>query len=287
LTNTHLQKQKAEQFNQLHVGDQMLMLPNIWDPLGALLLEDLGYPAIATASAAIAYANGYPDGEKIGFAELLVLLKKITQAVKIPVSADIESGYANNDIELRENIRSLIDIGVVGINIEDSDKRTEGLLAIETQSRKIRAIREVSEEKGIPLFINARTDVYLFESIFDAREKKLNEAIKRGLAYKQAGANGFYPITLKEKEDISELIAQVKLPLNILAVSGIPDLHTLSLLGVARISLGPSFLKISLQAMKEMASQLKNGENLLSVTENKMGTDYLKSLVHKNSGSGG
>jgi 2-methylisocitrate lyase-like PEP mutase family enzyme len=276
------QKQKAEKFHQLHHSDEMLMLPNIWDPLGALLLEDLEYPAIATASAAIAYANGYPDGEKITFNELSALLKKIAHCVSIPVSADIESGYANNDIQLRGNIRLLIDAGIVGINIEDSDKKTKALLSIETQCNKIRLIRKVCDEMDIPLFVNARTDVYLHETIFDTNEKKLSEAIKRGLAYKQAGANGFYPITLKKKEDINELISHVKLPLNVLTVPGIPDLKTLSQLGVARISLGPSFLKISLQAMKEMALQLKNGEGLLSIMKNEITSDYLKNLVMKN-----
>jgi 2-methylisocitrate lyase-like PEP mutase family enzyme len=276
------QKQKAEQFHQLHQGVKMLMLPNIWDTLGALLLESLEYPAIATASAAIAFANGYNDGEKIPFNELLVLLKKITGSVNIPVSADIESGYANNDSQLQENIQLLIDAGIVGINIEDTDSKTKNLLSTEAQCDKIKLIRRVSDEMDIPLFINARTDVYLHEEIFDTEETKLIETIKRGLAYKEAGADGFYPITLKRNEDIKELISQVKLPLNVLTIHGIPDLKILSQLGVARISLGPSFLKISMRAMKEIATQLKNGEGLLSITENEITTAYLKNLVIKN-----
>src|SRR5258706_8032296 len=260
--NTISQKEKAERFHELHHTGKMLVLPNIWDPLGALLMEDLGYPAIATASAAIAYANGYNDKEKIPFSDLLELLKKITASVNLPVTADIESGYAENDNQLQENIKLLLNAGIVGINIEDTDHKTGSFQSIESQCNKISLIRKTSDEMGIPLFINARTDVYLHEKNFATAEAKFDETMKRGLAYKDAGADGFFPITLKQKEEIKELIARVKLPLNIITMPGIPDLKILSELGVARVSLGPSLLKITIKAMKALAMQLKDYEGL-------------------------
>lgn len=130
------QKEKAEQFRNLHHFEKMLLLPNIWDPLGALLMESLGYPAIATASASIAFTNGYSDGEKIPFNELLVILKRIAQSVNLPVTADIESGYAEDDSQLEENVKLLIETGIVGINFEDTDHKTNTLQAIETQCKK-------------------------------------------------------------------------------------------------------------------------------------------------------
>ena len=154
--NTISQKEKAEKFHELHHSGKMLILPNIWDALGALLLESLGYPAIATASASIAFSNGYNDGENIPFNDLLTLLKKITTSVDLPVSADIEKGYADNDIQLEENIKLLIDAGIVGINIEDTNNKTNSLQAIEYQCNKIRLIKDVAGKMGIPLFINAR-----------------------------------------------------------------------------------------------------------------------------------
>jgi 2-methylisocitrate lyase-like PEP mutase family enzyme len=280
--NSMTQKEKAKQFRELHHTGKMLVLPNIWDPLGALLMESLEYPAIATASAAIAYANGYKDKEKIPFNDLLELLKKITTSVNLPVTADIESGYAGNDSQLQENIKLLLNAGIVGINIEDTDHKTNSLQSIEFQCNKIRLIRKVADEMDIPLFINARTDVYLHEKNFATAEAKFDEIIKRGLAYKVAGADCFFPIALKQEEDIKELIAQVKLPLNIITTPGIPDLKTLSKLGVARISLGPSLLKIAIKAMKELAIQLKDYEGLSSITGNEITSDYLKSLVNKN-----
>jgi 2-methylisocitrate lyase-like PEP mutase family enzyme len=276
------QKEKADRFRELHHSGKMLILPNIWDVLGALLIESLEYPAIATASAAIAYANGYDDHENIPFNDLLTLLKKITKSVNLPVTADIESGYAKNDSQLQENIKLLIDAGIVGINIEDTDHNTNSLQSVEAQGNKIRLIRKASDEMGIPIFINARTDVYLHEKNFANEEIRFKEIIKRGLTYKEAGADGFFPITLKREKDIKEVIAQVKLPLNIITMPGIPDLKTLSSLGVSRVSLGPSLLKISIRAMKELAQQLKDFEGLSSITGNEITSEFLKKLVNKN-----
>jgi len=196
--NNISQKEKAEQFRQLHYTGKMLVLPNIWDTLGALLLESLAYPAIATASASIAYTNGYNDGEKMPFKDLLLLLKRITCSVNIPVTADFESGYADNDFQLQENIKLLIDTGIAGINIEDTDNNTNTLLSIESQCNKIRLIRKISAETGIPLFINARTDVCFYEKDFSKPGAKLREIVQRGVAFKEAGADGFYPILLSQ-----------------------------------------------------------------------------------------
>jgi 2-methylisocitrate lyase-like PEP mutase family enzyme len=281
MRNTISQKEKAVEFHRLHHAGKMLILPNIWDPLGALLLESLEYPAIATASASIAYSNGYHDGENISFNDMLTSVTKITHSVHLPVTADIESGYAADDIQLQENIKLLIKAGIVGINMEDTDKKTNTLISIESQCSKINLIRKTADEMGISLFINARTDVYVHEKSFASEEAKLDEAITRGLAYKEAGADGFYPITLTQEQQIKEIIDQVKQPLNILTIPGIPDLKTLHKIGVARVSLGPSFLKIAIRAMKEMAIQLKDGEGLSVITGNEITSDYLKSLVNK------
>jgi len=280
--NTISQKEKAEKFHELHHSGKMLILPNIWDALGALLLESLGYPAIATASASIAFSNGYNDGEIIPFNDLLMLLRRITTSVDLPVTADIERGYADTDIQLEENIKLLIDAGIVGINIEDTDSKTNTLQSIEYQFNKIRLIKDVAGKMGIPLFINARTDVYLREKIFTTPVAQFEEVIKRGLAYKDAGADCFYPIALQQEADIKELIVRLKLPINIITIPGIPGLKTLSDLGVARVSLGPSFLKIAIRAMKDLAIQLKESEGLSSITGNEITSAYLKDLVNKN-----
>ena len=276
------QQEKAKQFYNLHHSGRVLILPNIWDCLGANLLESLNYPAIATASASIAFTNGYDDGQKISFESVLAILKKIVSSVSIPVSADIESGFAENDLQLEENIKQLLATGIVGINIEDTDKETNSIVPTETQCEKIKLIKKVSEEVGVPLFINARADVYLRGKNFVTPESKFEEALKRGRAYKAAGAGCFYPIAMTRQEDIKRMVEQLQMPVNVITIPGIPELNTLNEIGVARVSLGPSFLKIAIRAMKNLALKLQNFEGLSDITENEITSAYVKDLVNKN-----
>jgi 2-methylisocitrate lyase-like PEP mutase family enzyme len=276
------QQEKAKQFYNLHHSGRLLILPNIWDCLGANLLESLKYPAVATASASVAFTNGYDDGQRISFDSVLAVLKKIVSSVNIPVSADIESGFAENDLQLKENIKQLLAAGIVGINIEDTDKKTDSIWPAETQCEKIKLIKKISEEVGVPLFINARADVYLRGKNFDTPESKFEEALKRGRAYKAAGADCFYPIAMTRQEDIKRMVEQLQMPLNVITIPGIPELTVLNEIGVARVSLGPSFLKIAIKAMKNLALKLQNFEGLSDITENEITSAYVKDLVNKN-----
>jgi 2-methylisocitrate lyase-like PEP mutase family enzyme len=275
------QKAKAESFKALHHSGKLLVLPNIWDPLGAALLESLGYPAVATASASIAFTNGYNDGENIPFENALSTLTKIAASVNIPVTADIESGYGATETALQKNIERIIATGIVGINLEDFDKHTDSFFPVNVQCGRIRLIRKISETMQVPLFINARTDVFYRGKEFLMPEEKLNETINRGKAYIDAGADCFFPLAVKRKEDLQQLISTLPCPLNIIAIQGIPDMTTLREIGVARLSLGPGFLKIAIRALRDLAIKLKNFEGLDEVTGNDVATDYLKNLVVK------
>jgi 2-methylisocitrate lyase-like PEP mutase family enzyme len=275
--NTSLQN--GDILKQLHHNGKLLVLPNIWDPLGASLLESMGYPAVATASASIAFSNGYPDEEKIPFADLLVILQRIVRQVKIPVTADIERGYAKDDYTLSENIKKLIDTGIAGINIEDGSHDDDSLTAVKLQCKKISLIKNTALSMGTPFFINARTDVYL-KGIFSSEKEKLDDVIRRGNAYKDAGADGFYPIFLKTKDGMEAVVKAVALPVNILLLPGVPDFETLQQTGVARLSLGPGFLKIAINAMKNTAEKLLRHTGMNEVKENQVTTAYLNSLIH-------
>ena len=277
----HTQLQKGDILKQLHHNNKLLVLPNIWDPLGAALLENTGYPAIATASASIAFSNGYPDGENIPFEDLLSILQKIVNAVKIPVTADIENGYAKDNHTLSENIKKLVDTGIAGINIEDTSHDDHSLLNTEAQCEKISLIKKTALSMGASLFINARTDVYL-KAGHSSGAEQLAEAVRRGKSYKDAGADGFYPIFLKSKDDIEAVVKAVPLPLNILLLPGIPDFGTLQKTGVARLSLGPGFLKIATNAMKNSAEKLLHYEGMDEVKENPVTAAYLNTLINSN-----
>ncbi len=270
--------EKEKQFHQLHHNDQLLVLPNIWNALGARLLEEIGYQAVATASASIAFTNGYKDGEKIPFDELIFILKRIVKSANIPVTADVESGYAANNSVLKENIKRLIDTGIAGINFEDSKHDEQKLFSKEEQSEKINVIKNTASDNGSSLFVNARTDVFIKQNHL-SKEEKLAEAIERGKAYKDAGADGFYPIFLKEKESLKIVVEEVMLPVNILMLPGIPDFDELKEIGVARISLGPGFLKYAINSMKIIAEKLFHYQGMEEITGNPVTTDYLKNLI--------
>jgi 2-methylisocitrate lyase-like PEP mutase family enzyme len=257
--------EKADVFKKLHYSEDLLVLPNIWDVAGATLLEETGYRAVATASAAIARANGYRDGENIPFDLVLSILSQIVKAVGVPVTADIESGYASDAATLKTNIRKLIGTGVAGINMEDSDPRTRRLLSIEAQAERIRLIRRVAEREGVRLFINARTDVYLLHSDLQS-ETLLEQTIERGKAYVDAGADAIYPILVKDEVSIATLVEELSVPVNILATIGVPDIQVLRKLGVARVSFGPNFQKAVLLAMKKLLSDVKSEGSHRSVT---------------------
>jgi 2-methylisocitrate lyase-like PEP mutase family enzyme len=279
--NKFTQAEKAKQFHDLHHSGKLLILPNIWDVLGAKLLEDVGYAAIATASAAVAYSNGYKDGENISFSEVLYILKRIANSVDLPVTADVESGYAANENELEKNIHQLIDMGIVGINIEDTDKQTKTLLPVEAQCKRIELIKNVSRESNVPLFINARTDTFIHEKNFTSIQQQLDETIQRGDAYKAAGADCFYPILAHDQQHIQTIVEAVNMPVNILMMPGIPELSVLQQMGVARVSLGPGFLKYAVKSMRDLALKLQQQEGLAEITGNDITSDYLKKLVRE------
>ncbi|MGH7454384.1 MAG: isocitrate lyase/PEP mutase family protein [bacterium] len=211
-----LQIQKAEKFLALHHDPKLLVLPNIWDPLGARLLQSLGYPAVATASAAVAFSLGYDDGQKIGFAEMLEVIRRIAASVEVPLTADIERGYAENPEEIAENIRQVLLAGAVGINLEDSTGEGGELYPIDFQCARIRAVRAMADREGIPLVINARTDVFL-RGASGSKSEKIAETIARAKAYLDAGADCNYPITVGDIETLKLIRDATRAPINVYA----------------------------------------------------------------------
>ena len=276
--NIHPEKGKI--LHDLHHNGKLLILPNIWEVSGAAMLENIGYPAVATSSSAIASSNGYDDGEKIPFNDLLHILERIVRNVNIPVTADVETFFAKDNVTLAENIKRLINIGIVGINFEDSHHGEPVLTPVDEQCEKISLIKKVSLEMGASLFINARTDSYIKSSQL-SKEEKLSETIERGKAYKEAGADCLYPIFLNDKKDIETIIKVVDLPVNTLLTGGIPDFNELKEIGVTRLSLGGNYIKFALNAMKNVAEKLLNFEGMSDITQNPVTSDYLKNLLKK------
>jgi 2-methylisocitrate lyase-like PEP mutase family enzyme len=275
---TNAQVQKAERFRALHGGDRILVLPNIWDAGGARLMEWLGYPAIATASASIAYSLGYDDCQQITFEAMLDVVGRVAAAVNVPVTADMEWGYAEQPQDVAENIRQILRAGAVGINLEDSIREGEVMFDTEFQCARLRAIRDMARQEGVPLFINARTDVF-WPRVPGSDAEKLAAAVERARAYLQAGADGFYPIILGDLPTLKRLHEAIPAPINVLAPTAGATLRELEEAGIARLSLGPALMWASLTLMRKIAVELQHYGSFDLFRHDMITTDEIKQFV--------
>src|ERR1700730_4589332 len=231
------QVEKAKRFAELHVAGTPLLLYNAWDAGSAKAILEAGAKAIATSSWSVAAAQGYGDGEAIPIDLAEQIVGRITATVDIPVTMDFEGGYSEDDGELAANITRLLDLGIIGINFEDRIVKGSGLYGIDRQARRIAAIRKAAEQKGVDLFINARTDVFFEHG--DAAAEAVGEALDRAKAYAAAGASGFFVPGLVDDAPIGRVSEAVTLPANVMVMDGVPSNRRLFELGVAHISYGP------------------------------------------------
>ena len=268
------QASRAALFRSQHHSGKLLILPNIWEAMGAKLMVKTGYPSVATASVATAFSNGFADGEKIPFARLLTVVGDIVSAVDVPVTVDIERGYANSISRLKENISLLIGKGAVGINIEDSMPEQKGLYEIADHCRKIEAVREAAIQSGVPLVINARSDMFALKM-----DNAVNIAIERGKAYKSAGADCFYPILISNYDHIATILDETKIPVNVNLLKPVSDLRRLEKMGVARVSVGPQLLYHILTTMKEMADSLYRYDSTAFFGRELISREFLNQLL--------
>ena len=266
MSRTVNQKEQAETFLGLHHGENIFVLPNAWDVASAMIFINEGYSAIGTTSAGIAASLGYSDGQNMSFRENLEVIERIVSSTSLPVSADFESGYADDANSVAMNALELIDVGVAGLNIEDAPGTSDSmLLDISHQQDKIRAIRETADNAGVRIVINARTDTYL---VSDSSGNCLVESVERGNAYVDAGADCvFIPDTGNMLEaEVKTLAAEIQVPINVIAGASMPCLDELQSLGVSRVSLGPRPMRAALGLLREIAREisLKGSFELMS-----------------------
>jgi 2-methylisocitrate lyase-like PEP mutase family enzyme len=257
MTDTAAQQVKATSFREMHRGPKTLLLPNVWDVASARIIEEAGFPALATTSAGIAFSVGYPDGQKISLEQMLARVGRIVRAVKVPVTADMEAGYGSRPEDAAQTAEGVIEAGAVGMNMEDSTFDPASPLADRAlQVEKIRAVREAALEAGVGLVLNARTDVYLLE--VGVPESRYGEAIERARAYRDAGADCVFVPGLRDPETIAQLVREVECPVNILAGPGSLSVPELERLGVARVSLGSGPMRATLGLLRRVAEELKS-----------------------------
>ena len=254
------QTEKAKRFQELHQGYGIFALPNVWDVTSALIFEAEGYQAVGTTSAGVAASLGYPDGEQLPKSELIEVVRRISRAVELPVTVDIEAGFGDSVEEVAQSVREVIEAGAVGVNLEDSKKDgSDSLFEIEEQARKIEAIRNVAIEKDIPLLINARTDIFYPAVAFEGDREQ--EAITRLKAYRKAGADCLFTPFVTDFDLIYRLCQGAGGPLNILAVSGTPPIMQLENAGVKRVSVGSGVYRSAMGHVRRVAFSLKNSGN--------------------------
>jgi 2-methylisocitrate lyase-like PEP mutase family enzyme len=245
------QREKADTLRNLHHGPELLVLVNVWDAVSARTVAATpGCHALATASWSIAAAHGERDGENLSREEMIAAVGRVARAVDVPVTADLERGYG----DVATTMTAAIEAGAVGCNLEDA------MCPTAEHAERVAAAREAGERAGVPLVINARTDVFLAGA--GAPEERVDLALERGRAYAEAGGDCIFVPGASDPADLRRLVAEMGAPVSVLAQVGDPPLAELQEIGIARVSVGPGSLAVAMAALRRAASDLLGGGDL-------------------------
>lgn len=229
-------KSNFEKFKELHSQKELLLLPNAWDARSAIMLQECKYAAIATSSAAVANSLGYDDGEKMSFVDYLFVIRRILSNIKIPLTVDIETGYGDNDEEIAANVCRLAELGVAGINIEDSIIDDQGRVLNDPAAfvKTINRIKTILKSNDLDIFINVRIDTHILNV-----PDKQKETMRRIGIYNDSMADGIFIPCIVDEKEIAEAVSHSKFPVNVMCIPNLSALDALNALGVKRVSMGP------------------------------------------------
>jgi len=244
--------QQAEVFRSLHAAGKPLVLVNAWDAVSARLIEEAGAPAIATTSAGLAWSLGYADGERLPCEELVAAVARIRRVVKGPLTVDLERGYGRSPEEMTQLVGELLDLGVVGLNIEDGvDRETGRLVPSQLLCDRIASLRTLAARREVRLFVNARTDAYFAPQ--PGPQGRFDEALERARQFAAAGADGIFVPGMVEIGEIGRFARAIELPFNVYAgYAGVPPIDALAAAGVRRVSLGCGPLQATLGLLRRL-----------------------------------
>jgi 2-methylisocitrate lyase-like PEP mutase family enzyme len=271
------QAEKAEKFRGLHDRKKVLILPNAWDVPSARVFEEAGFPAVATSSAGMMVSLGYPDGEEIPVDEYLSAVRKIARVLAVPLTVDIVGGFGESPEDVAKTVKSVVEAGAVGINIEDFVHSTKQLLPIEKQVGRLQALIRLQKSIDVHFVINARTDAFRFGPGDEGA--KLDEAIRRGIAYRDVGADCVYPMGLTDAASISKFVNAVDFPINVMVRKGLPSVSELQRLGVARVSFGPSASYAAMGLLKRASEEVLMKGTYGALVDGAITFDELNSLA--------
>jgi 2-methylisocitrate lyase-like PEP mutase family enzyme len=274
------QARKADAFRRLHDRTRTLVLPNAWDVGSACVFEAAGFPAVATSSAGVAWARGHPDGQHIDRAEMADVVRRIACHVAVPVTADMEGGYGEDGASAAETVRAVIAAGAVGLNLEDGTHRPDRpLLDLSAQVERVRAARQAADAEGVPVVINARTDVYL--AAVGDEAGRLDQAVRRANAYRAAGADCLFVPGVRDAGTIGALVRAINGPINILAGPDTPPVAELERLGVARVSVGGGPARAALTLARRIAEELRGPGTYTLFTQDTLSYAEVNQLLSK------
>jgi 2-methylisocitrate lyase-like PEP mutase family enzyme len=246
---------KAELFQKLHLGPEILVVVNAWDAASARVFEHAGAKAVATGSAGIAFSHGYPDNEFVPREVILDATREIVASVQVPVTADILTGLGRSIDDAARTVREVIAMGVAGINLEDgSEEGGAHLFDVEFQCDKIRAVRAAARDAGVPIVVNARTDSFWLKT--GEERERLRVTIERANRYREAGAHCLFVPSVTDKATIRTLVQEINGPINILTVPGCPPVPELQELGVRRVSEGSGPMRATMMLARHIAQEL-------------------------------
>jgi 2-methylisocitrate lyase-like PEP mutase family enzyme len=265
------QKSKAELLRKLHTGPDVLVLPNAWDAVSARVIESEGFTVVATSSSGCAAVLGYADGQQIPRGEMVFLIARIVQSVEVPVTADVEAGYD----DAGQTALDIIATGAVGLNFEDMIG--DVLLPLETQVQRLGVLRSIADVNGVPLVINARTDIYLANH--GDPDTRFERSVERLNAYRDAGADCLFVPGVRDAETIGRLVQAVRGPVNILAMPGSPSISEMKALGVARVSLGGGPSRVALGALRRLARNLRDEGTFEALSAEAIPSRELQGLI--------
>jgi len=254
------QTEKANAFARLHQPGTPLILYNSWDAASSKAVEKAGASAIATGSWAMARAHGFDDGQTMPLDLVLTLLRRICTVTDLPVTLDFEAGYATDLPTLATHVAHVIAAGAIGINFEDRNVGGAGLVALDDQCNRIAALRAQADHDGVPLFINARTDLFFQGAKPDTHAALLPNAIERAQAYARSGANGIFVPGLSDLHLLGEFCTAINLPVNVMRTGDTPSLTDLAACNVARISHGPAPFLATQAALTDLACGVFNAD---------------------------
>ena len=270
---------RAERFRRLHRARRPFLLPNAWDVPSARVFEDAGFPAVATSSAGIMVSRGYPDGERMPLPELVEVVRRIASRLRVPVSADVVSGYGKSPAAVGRTVQRMLRAGAIGVNLEDHNPASGKLFPLDVQLQRIQAVLRTAQRSGVPLVLNARTDA-LNHAPGD-KEARFEEAVRRAQAFRDAGADCVYPMGLTDRTAIRAFVLALRCPVNVMVRRGLPSVRELARLGVRRVSFGPSASYAAMGLLKRASREALTRGTFRTLVEGAITFDELNRLAER------